>query len=104
MRFCGGIASTAVPTRPLWRRLFLLGWKHGWDQEHGGLRYGYDLEGNPCDSDKYFWVQSETFATAYRLYRATGTKEEGGGDPRPIPLSGPRQDQPGRISLHPLCR
>ena len=34
--------------------------------------YAYDLQGQPCDTDKYFWTQSEGFATAALLYQATG--------------------------------
>lgn len=45
---------------------------HGWDSSHGGLIYGVDPEHKPCDSDKYFWVQAESFASAWRLWRATG--------------------------------
>ena len=45
---------------------------HGWDQQHGGLIYGFDPERRPCDRDKYFWVQAESFASAWRLWRATG--------------------------------
>ena len=42
-----------------------------WDDEHGGICYGFDREGNICDDDKYFWVQAESFAAAARLARAT---------------------------------
>lgn len=45
---------------------------HGWDQQHGGLIYGFDPQHQPCDRDKYFWVQAESFASAWRLWRATG--------------------------------
>lgn len=43
----------------------------GWDQEYGGIVYGVAPDGRVCASEKYFWVQAETFATAWRLYRAT---------------------------------
>lgn len=46
-----------------------------WDHEHGGLIYGFDLEGEWCDTDKYFWVQAETFAAAALLYQTTGEPE-----------------------------
>jgi mannose/cellobiose epimerase-like protein (N-acyl-D-glucosamine 2-epimerase family) len=46
-------------------------YQHGWDREHGGLIYGFAPDHNPCDSDKYFWVQAESFASAWRLWRAT---------------------------------
>jgi len=48
-------------------RLFDRAMKYGWDETNGGLVYGYDLEGNPYDSDKYFWVQSESLAAAALL-------------------------------------
>ena len=43
----------------------------GWDAEHGGIGYGVSPEGGFCASEKYFWVQSEGFAAAWRLYRAS---------------------------------
>ena len=42
-----------------------------WDDNYGGLIYGFDPEGNWCDDDKYFWVQAESFAAAALLYKAT---------------------------------
>ncbi|CAF3216687.1 unnamed protein product [Rotaria sp. Silwood2] len=45
-------------------RLFDRAMKYGWDEKNGGLIYGYDLEGNLYDGDKYFWVQCESLATA----------------------------------------
>jgi mannose/cellobiose epimerase-like protein (N-acyl-D-glucosamine 2-epimerase family) len=50
-------------------------WRHGWDREHGGLIYGFDPEFRPCDTHKYFWVQAESFASAWRLWRATGDED-----------------------------
>lgn len=46
--------------------------KMGWDEKYGGIVYGVAPDGSICAPEKYFWVQSETFATAWRLYRATG--------------------------------
>ena len=43
-----------------------------WDDDHGGLFYGFDPDGNICDDDKYFWVQAESFAAAALLAKATG--------------------------------
>lgn len=43
-----------------------------WDNENGGLFYGYNPEGEICDDDKYFWVQAESFAAAALLAIATG--------------------------------
>lgn len=48
-------------------RLFDRALKYGWDETNGGLVYGYDLEGNLYDADKYFWVQAECIATAAML-------------------------------------
>lgn len=47
---------------------------HGWDAEHGGLIYGFAPDRSPCDRDKYFWVQAESFASAWRLWRLTGDR------------------------------
>ena len=54
------------------RELFDSAMKHGWDQQFGGLIYGYDLQGKPCDCDKYFWVQAESIAAAALLADRTG--------------------------------
>lgn len=43
-----------------------------WDEQHGGLIYGFDAQGKWCDDDKYFWVQAESFAAAAMLYQQTG--------------------------------
>lgn len=45
---------------------------NGWDGVYGGLIYGYDLEGNPYDYDKYLWVQAESLAAAALLGARTG--------------------------------
>ena len=47
-------------------------WCHGWDAQHGGLIYGFAPDRKPCDTDKYFWVHAESFASAWRLWRVTG--------------------------------
>jgi mannose/cellobiose epimerase-like protein (N-acyl-D-glucosamine 2-epimerase family) len=47
-------------------------WEFGWDHQRGGLMYGFDPEFTPCDTDKYFWVQAESIASAWRLWRVTG--------------------------------
>ncbi len=50
-------------------------YRHGWDAQHGGLIYGFAPDHSPCDTDKYFWVQAESFASAWRLWRHTGETE-----------------------------
>ncbi len=52
---------------PTAERLFNQAWDKAWDQQHGGLCYGYDPQGKVCDGDKYFWVQAESFAAAAML-------------------------------------
>ena len=53
------------------KTLFDRAYDVAWDHEHGGLIYGFDPEGKWCDTDKYFWVQAESFAAAAMLYQAT---------------------------------
>lgn len=48
--------------------------KMGWDEDFGGIVYGVAPDGHVCASEKYFWVQAETFAAAWRLFRATKDK------------------------------
>ena len=43
-----------------------------WDNQQGGLFYGFDPQKQICDDDKYFWVQAESFAAAALLAEATG--------------------------------
>jgi mannose/cellobiose epimerase-like protein (N-acyl-D-glucosamine 2-epimerase family) len=43
-----------------------------WDDENGGILYGFAPDGTICDDDKYFWVQAESFAASARLFRQTG--------------------------------
>lgn len=45
-----------------------------WDEEFGGIQYGFNPQGEICDSDKYFWVQAESFAAAARLAISTGNE------------------------------
>ena len=44
----------------------------GWDEGFGGIVYGVAPDGRYCSTNKYFWVQAEGFAAAWRLYKATG--------------------------------
>ena len=43
----------------------------GWDEKFGGLVYGLAPNGETCSDEKHFWVQAESFAAAWRLYKAT---------------------------------
>ena len=43
----------------------------GWDDIHGGIVYGIAPDGSICSDLKHFWVQAESFAAAWRLYKAT---------------------------------
>jgi mannose/cellobiose epimerase-like protein (N-acyl-D-glucosamine 2-epimerase family) len=63
--------------RPAWivpraRHFFDTAMRHGWDEQHGGLVYGFAPGGEVCDGDKYFWVQAESFAAAALLATRTG--------------------------------
>jgi mannose/cellobiose epimerase-like protein (N-acyl-D-glucosamine 2-epimerase family) len=46
------------------RRLFDVAMRHGWDDAHGGLVYGFAPDGTLYDGDKYHWVQAESLAAA----------------------------------------
>lgn len=59
------------------RRLFDRAVECAWDEEHGGLCYGFDPQGRICDGDKYFWVQAESLAAAKLLELATGDPRYG---------------------------
>lgn len=48
-----------------------LSFERAWDKQHGGLIYGFDPEGQWCDTDKYFWVQAESLAAIAMLYKLT---------------------------------
>ena len=52
--------------------LYDLAMKHGKDQEFGGIVYGFAPNGEVASGKKYYWVHSEAFATAWRLYHRTG--------------------------------
>ncbi|HEY0502958.1 MAG TPA: AGE family epimerase/isomerase, partial [Lysobacter sp.] len=56
------------------RHLFDTAVARAWDDESGGLAYGFGPAPDfaVCDDDKYFWVQAESLAAAARLAQATG--------------------------------
>lgn len=46
-----------------------------WDEENGGIVYGFAPDGSICDGDKYFWVQAESLAAAALLAHRTGNEQ-----------------------------
>ncbi|PID49478.1 MAG: N-acylglucosamine 2-epimerase [Proteobacteria bacterium] len=54
------------------QELFNVAMDKAWDNEYGGIYYSFAPDGSICDSDKYFWVQAESFAAAALLAHATG--------------------------------
>ncbi len=58
------------------RRFTEQAWSHAWDEEHGGLVYGFGPDGRWCDDDKYFWVQAETLATLGLLASSPDATEQ----------------------------
>jgi mannose/cellobiose epimerase-like protein (N-acyl-D-glucosamine 2-epimerase family) len=52
---------------PTAQHLFDTSLARSWDQEFGGMAYGFAPDGSVCDSDKYFWVQAESLAAAALL-------------------------------------
>jgi mannose/cellobiose epimerase-like protein (N-acyl-D-glucosamine 2-epimerase family) len=65
----GRTEAWLVPTAA---HLFDAALEKAWDQEFGGICYGFAPDGSICDGDKYFWVQAESFAAAARLHARTG--------------------------------
>ncbi|MEF7613323.1 AGE family epimerase/isomerase [Aquincola sp. MAHUQ-54] len=70
-------ARLPADSRPAWlaataRRFFDAAVRHGWDDVHGGLAYGFAPDGTVCDGHKYFWVQAESLAAAALLALRTG--------------------------------
>lgn len=57
---------------PTARHLFDTAVARAWDDESGGLCYGFAPDGSICDDDKYFWVQAESIAAAARLAVRSG--------------------------------
>ncbi len=60
---------------PRTAQLFDAPMTRAWDNEHGGIVYGFAPDGGICDDDKYFWVESEVFAAAELPARRTGADE-----------------------------
>ena len=49
--------------------------KMGMDKKYGGIFYGYSPDGNISNENKYFWVQVEAIAAAWRLYKVTNDEK-----------------------------
>ena len=60
----------ALANRARW--LFDQALDKAWDHQHGGLFYGFSIDGAICDSDKYFWVQAESLAASALLHEHFG--------------------------------
>ena len=52
--------------------LFEAAVSRAWDEQSGGMHYGFAPDGSVCDGDKYHWVQAESFAAAALLAQRTG--------------------------------
>ena len=59
---------------PTAQRLFDTALTRAWDQEFGGICYGFAPDGRWCDTDKYFWVQAEVLAAAALLAARSGDR------------------------------
>ncbi len=74
-RHAGQLQGSSDWLLPRARALFDVALERAWDMQHGGLCYGFGLDGAVCDADKYFWVQAESLATAGLL--ASRLKDSG---------------------------
>lgn len=61
---------------PRAKQLFDQALATAWDNEYGGICYGFAPDGTICDDDKYFWVQAESFAAAALLIERSETHSE----------------------------
>jgi mannose/cellobiose epimerase-like protein (N-acyl-D-glucosamine 2-epimerase family) len=57
---------------PRAKELFDAAVNKAWDDQHGGLFYGFAPDDSICDDIKYFWVQAESLAAAALLGARTG--------------------------------
>ena len=57
---------------PTARHLFDTALARAWDNQYGGIFYGFAPDGSICDDDKYFWVQAESLAAAAALAVRSG--------------------------------
>jgi len=71
-RYTKGTAKHKDWLVPTAKHLFDEALAKAWDEEYGGIAYGFSPEGDVCDDDKYFWVQAESLAAAQLLFETTG--------------------------------
>lgn len=71
-RHQGHLAGPADWQVPRAQALFDQALAHAWDDDHGGIHYGFAPDGSICDGIKYFWVQAESMAAAALLGARTG--------------------------------
>ncbi|CDG83627.1 AGE family epimerase/isomerase [Janthinobacterium agaricidamnosum] len=71
-RHAAWLAGSPDWLAPRAKQLFDIALDKAWDAEHGGIFYGFGPQDEICDSDKYFWVQAESFAAAAVLAARTG--------------------------------
>jgi len=72
--------NPAITNTQPWRgpravALFDAAMQYAWDEEHGGIVYGFAPDGSICDGDKYFWVQAESLAAAALLAKHSGEEK-----------------------------
>ncbi|MES2257152.1 MAG: AGE family epimerase/isomerase [Pseudomonadota bacterium] len=66
-RHADGLEGAADWLAPRAAQLFDIALALAWDDEHGGIVYGFGPDHAVCDGDKYFWVQAESMAAAALL-------------------------------------
>jgi len=59
---------------PQAQKLFDAAVKQGWDNENGGFNYSMGTTSEIIDTDRYYWVLSETIAAAGLLAKRTGNE------------------------------
>lgn len=74
-RHSAQLAGDAQRLRPRAVELFDAALERAWDDEFGGIYYGFAPDASICDSDKYFWVQAESLAAAALLAERTGVEK-----------------------------
>ena len=57
---------------PAAQKLFDVALEKSWDRERGGMHYTFGPDGHILDTDRYYWVLSETIAASAALALRTG--------------------------------